>query len=444
MKLKPLSTYEIQSRKSLSVDQALDFLRTQSLQPKQKDGYQMFIQTDGRYLCLKNANLSGAVLSHTDLSGADLSGVDLSGANLSGANLSGANLTNSNLLGAILDQAILDQTNLVGADLRKVLLDRLDLRETFLAQVTLEKMPNLLSPLFQTDRYLRSGNQIYHFIASQPPSQSAKASKCVCIALHGYAGLAYDFDWLAENLEMPTRAIHLSGHHSSTYPDMTDLLNDEQFNEKRLTVFDQKVDELADVIDQILSRDGFEKMVLIGYSMGARLALALGTHLKLQSKIQQMILMGAHPGLEMTQTEDRWHQDLTWIESLFRSKLSAFLKKWYKQAILSSFEKTSPHRFEERLKVQSNLHHSFGLAYAMYAYSLANQPNLWSKLNQIKIPVLWLNGALDLKFCEIARQATLLQDTSIAVEIQGFGHQMIFECPELVLEQILLFLRTHQ
>jgi 2-succinyl-6-hydroxy-2,4-cyclohexadiene-1-carboxylate synthase len=225
---------------------------------------------------------------------------------------------------------------------------------------------------------------------------------------------------------------------------MTDLLNDEQFNEKRLTIFDQKVDELADIIDQILSIDGFEKIVLVGYSMGARLALALSTHLKLQDKIQHMILMGANPGLEKSETEDRWHQDLEWIESLFRSKLSVFLKKWYKQKILSSFEKTSPDRFDERLKAQSLLHHTFGLAYAMYAYSLAHQPNLWPKLNQIKVPTLWLNGALDLKFCEIARQATLLQDTSIAVEIQGFGHQMIFECPELVLEQILLFLRTHQ
>ena len=106
-----------------------------------------------------------------------------------------------------------------------------------------------------------------------------------------------------------------------------------------------------------------EGAIVVGYSMGGRIALNLPASFR--------ILFSTHPGL-LTEEEKRarWKRDLEWIERLKALSLENFLEEWYAQPLFAplrahpSFLKVR----ERRLRQNSHI-----LIEQLTRHSLAHQ-----------------------------------------------------------------------
>lgn len=163
---------------------------------------------------------------------------------------------------------------------------------------------------------------------------------------------------------------------------------------------------------------------LIGYSMGARLAL----HLMVRDphRYRAGILASGSPGL-LTESEraQRRRDDALLAEQL-RSiadteALREFLDEWYGKEIFSGV-RTHPcydAMLERRLRIDPR-----SWADALAHFGTGALPSLWNKLGGLKQPTLALAGTRDRRYVAIARQmeehaaaihAHLLPDCSHAV-----------------------------
>ncbi len=82
-------------------------------------------------------------------------------------------------------------------------------------------------------------------------------------------------------------------------------------------------------------QDRFSSAIIVGYSMGGRLALQL-SH-RYRSFYSHVCALSAHPGITSEQERmKRAERDMLWIEKLRRQTLPHFLMDWYDQPLFQS------------------------------------------------------------------------------------------------------------
>ena len=88
-------------------------------------------------------------------------------------------------------------------------------------------------------------------------------------------------------------------------------------------------------LENEIVRNCDEKPIVIGYSMGGRLALGL------KEKAEALVLISAHPGLKTKEEkESRLQSDCVWSQKLLTLPFEDFLKQWYAQPIFHTLPKT--------------------------------------------------------------------------------------------------------
>ena len=231
------------------------------------------------------------------------------------------------------------------------------------------------------------------------------------LCLHGFTGSPKSFDFLPPELVRLTPA--LVGHTGSTASDA-------------IVRFEDEVDRLAAFAE--------EPLHVVGYSLGARLALGLA--LRHPERVTRLTLVSAHHGLA-TETERtaRRASDAAWCELLRTRGLAAFIEAWEEQSLWTSQRRLSPAqrapKKEERL-AQSPA----GLCRSLRVTGLAEMPNYAPALGEIRAPVTVLAGELDPKFCELARfLAKNLVQARLEI-VPDAGHDLLLERPDFITEVI--------
>lgn len=162
--------------------------------------------------------------------------------------------------------------------------------------------------------------------------------------------------------------------------------------------------------------------IVVGYSMGARLALAHA--LARPSSVSALVLLGANPGLEsQRERHARVQKERTWLSRLNHEGVAAFVRWWTALPMFSAIPE------DRRFVHERGLLDRCGLADAISAFSLSSQPNLWLRLPEISLPTLWLAGAGDDRFAAIARRAADMSRSDFAL-IEAAGHAAHLERPE--------------
>lgn len=151
--------------------------------------------------------------------------------------------------------------------------------------------------------------------------------------------------------------------------------------------------------------------VLIGYSMGARVAMEIAH--KNQFKIKKLVIINSHPGLA-TQEEkvSRRNFELTVLEKLKTMSKDEFLSYWN---ALPLFAHDAPleNLTEERFSKSAELFDQF---------ALSKQDHFLPEIAQHKEKVLWIVGLQDEKYLEIASEMILPHDIPV-VGLPG-GHRL--------------------
>lgn len=214
------------------------------------------------------------------------------------------------------------------------------------------------------------------------------------VALHGQIGMASDWDSLAGKLA--------EGGHELKAVDLWSCL---ECGELRMEEFGRKLNEDQD--------DG---QILLGYSMGGR--LALHALIDQPQKWKTAVIISAHPGLPAEERDSRRIVDEGWSSKVLDLPWDEFLNHWNNQGVLGNEVMSDRSLLKDRRSEISR---------AFRCWSLAEQEDLLEKFQGLETPILWVVGERDEKFCKLGESAcSKLQNATMFV-ISNSGHRVPWE-----------------
>lgn len=145
----------------------------------------------------------------------------------------------------------------------------------------------------------------------------------------------------------------------------------------RVSTFDEGCDAL-------LVED--EPVVLVGYSMGAR--LALGAAVRRPERVAGLVLLGCNPGItDPDERRRRAADDEQLARRVLEVGTSAFLDEWMDRPMFAGLP--------ESARAGRDAHDPADLAAALRVLGVGTQPDLWPFLGGLNVPTLALAGSRD-------------------------------------------------
>jgi 2-succinyl-6-hydroxy-2,4-cyclohexadiene-1-carboxylate synthase len=248
------------------------------------------------------------------------------------------------------------------------------------------------------------------------------------ILLHGFTGSALGWGPLLDDLAergFQVIALDLHGHGNSAAP----------ADPQRYAMESCRAD-LLEALCQLGISAG--EAVLLGYSMGGRIAL----YCAFSGFFRAVILESASPGIaDPQEREQRRQSDMALAASIEREGVEAFVVCWEQQPLFAS-QRQLPAEQRAALRRQRLANRAQGLANSLRGVGTGVQPPLQALLPSLSLPILLIVGALDQKFCLIGREMqALLPDARLAI-VPGAGHCVHLEQPATFIELIDHFCAT--
>ena len=174
-----------------------------------------------------------------------------------------------------------------------------------------------------------------------------------------------------------------------------------------------------------------EKSILLGYSLGGR--LALHACLSRSDLWKSAIVIGADPGLE-SEEEKRLQldRDRNWAERLKREPLEKLVNEWDAQSVFCGIGNQAPRNLGEM--------HPDRISHQFEVFSKGIQQNLVPKLAELKKPpVLFVSGEKDHKYQGIGEKLAKSSSVFRAEVIANAGHRVPWENPESFVQVLIDF-----
>ena len=174
----------------------------------------------------------------------------------------------------------------------------------------------------------------------------------------------------------------------------------------------------------------------IGYSLGGRLCLTAA--LSNTKNINRLVLVSATAGIEeSTERQSRIASDDKLATRITQIGVSAFIEEWLALPMFAGLTNATNQR---DLRLNNT---AIALASSLRLCGAGKQQPTWSRLNELKMPVLLIAGERDTKFVELATRMTESIGGNAHLKIIGnCGHTPHLEQPEQFLEVMTSFLNT--
>lgn len=168
---------------------------------------------------------------------------------------------------------------------------------------------------------------------------------------------------------------------------------------------------------------------LVGYSMGARLALAMA--ISQPEACASLLLIGATAGLADHERADRRAWEEANARRLERHGIEHFIDQWEALPLFETQQRL-PTEVRQRIRQDRLAHDAAGLAWAMRVLGSGNMPSMWDRLPELQVPTRILCGELDAKYVQFAgRMATLVPNATVRI-VPAVGHNVVAEAPSVV------------
>lgn len=173
----------------------------------------------------------------------------------------------------------------------------------------------------------------------------------------------------------------------------------------------------------------------LGYSLGGRVCLHVA--LAHPDRVRRLVLVGATPGIaDPTARAERRRADEALADRLAEEPLAAFLDRWLAQPLFRTLATADADR-DERLR-----NTAAGLAASLRTAGTGTQDPLWPRLPELRMPVLLVAGALDVRFAATAAAtARAIGPNAGLALVPGAGHACHRERPGHVAALVRAFLR---
>jgi 2-succinyl-6-hydroxy-2,4-cyclohexadiene-1-carboxylate synthase len=166
--------------------------------------------------------------------------------------------------------------------------------------------------------------------------------------------------------------------------------------------------------------------VIVGYSMGGRLAMYLA--LRYPGRCAGLFLESASPGLESAgERAARRDADEEKAKGLESGDFENFLSDWYRQPLFAPLA-----REEGLLRriIEARRHNDpLELARSLRGMGTGSQPSLWEELEGLAVPALAVAGELDGKYGGISSRMASITPKVEPATIPGVGHNAHDEAP---------------
>lgn len=233
--------------------------------------------------------------------------------------------------------------------------------------------------------------------------------------LHGFTGDQSTWDSFTDKW----------GSHSTLF--QLDIIGhgqtDSPLEEKRYEMM-SAVEDLCQLLDKLK----IDKIDLLGYSMGGRLALSFA--LMYPYRVRNLILESASPGL-LTEDErlSRRKQDKKLADMIIEKGISSFVDYWENIPLFES-QTRLPKLKQQLIKEQRLKNSIIGLSNSLLGMGTGSQPSWWSELDELEVRTLLVTGELDIKFCLIAEKMTNKLKNSQWITVAKCGHAIHVEDAE--------------
>ncbi|MFT7623934.1 MAG: 2-succinyl-6-hydroxy-2,4-cyclohexadiene-1-carboxylate synthase [Myxococcota bacterium] len=166
--------------------------------------------------------------------------------------------------------------------------------------------------------------------------------------------------------------------------------------------------------------------LLLGYSMGARVALSAVID---GLRCAGLVLIGGTPGIDDdSDRQARRRADLDLAARIEGLGSAAFADEWAKSPIIRSQERM-PQPWRQEMSARRRDQPVAGLLNQLETLGQGAMPSMWHRLGEIPVPTLWLVGAEDDKYGRIADRAATLMPTAQVIRVAGAGHAPHLEVP---------------
>lgn len=173
--------------------------------------------------------------------------------------------------------------------------------------------------------------------------------------------------------------------------------------------------------------------VLMGYSLGGRLALhALIDRPQLW---QGAIIVSAHYGLgDRCAREERLQADGKWAARFQTEEWTSLMEAWNEREVFAG-DRVKFDRYENDYRREA-------LSRFLVEGSLGRQVDLRAEVAHLPMPLLWVNGSKDFRFCKIANELRFRHPLSHRVVISEAGHRAPWSQPAVFEAHVQAFLQS--
>ncbi|ARF18817.1 2-succinyl-6-hydroxy-2,4-cyclohexadiene-1-carboxylate synthase [Sporosarcina ureae] len=246
------------------------------------------------------------------------------------------------------------------------------------------------------------------------------------VLLHGFTGSTATWRKTIEALmtDYYVIAVDLIGHGKTEAPE---------------TMNRYKMEEQIKDLYEVLQKLEIEKTVVIGYSMGGR--VALGFTVMYPEKVTSLVLESSSPGLRTSEQQlARRTADAKLADRIEQQGIIEFVDFWQEIPLFQSQKKLSESQ-QQAVRNERLNQRPIGLANSLRGIGTGSQPSYWQSLEQLSLPVLLLTGSEDVKFESIAQEMMKSLPNAQHETIKDAGHAIHVEKPQQFVTMIKSYLK---
>lgn len=256
-------------------------------------------------------------------------------------------------------------------------------------------------------------------------SKEIDRAKEYVLFLHGFTGCAED--WFPVFEQLPDKynyiALDIVGHGKSDAPGNVD---------------NYKLESIIAQIKFVKDHLTPNKVFLLGYSMGGRIALSYAA--ANPDDVKGLILESATAGIKNDEErQKRYEEDLKLAEFIETHTLEEFIEMWHDQELFNTQRRFSNDKLKKIKKKKSSAS-KIGFANSLKGFSTGIMPPVHDKLKKIPLKVLLITGDLDSKFTGINARLSKRFFKAKHKIVRNSGHNTHLEESKRFVEIVLNYL----
>lgn len=178
-----------------------------------------------------------------------------------------------------------------------------------------------------------------------------------------------------------------------------------------------------------------ERYALMGYSMGARLALVYA--LEHPQEVTHLVLESGSVGIEdKVARQERYFADKALGNRIREQDIQWFSETWAKLDIFKT-QRSLPAKVQQQIQRRRLLNSPHALAFTLEGSGQGTMPYVGHRLSELTMPVCYISGELDTKYTAIGAQYF----DAVHRIVPKVGHNVHVEAPEMyrqILKQFFL------